>query len=141
MTTSEYLNENQIKGLLKAGDVILPGADKSPSFSQTGCIEHIDRIAAFLDPDDLNGLRLVLSLFRWSPRWFIALLMTMCDHNRLFPGFLGAAFRMLDIGVKGATMSPYYSNLTGADYYGDKVFDIIGWDAKIIVRNEHLEEN
>ena len=62
MITSNYLSQNQLKGLLKTGNVILPGTTKSPSFSQTGCIHHVDRMAAYLSEDDLGGLRIVLGL-------------------------------------------------------------------------------
>ncbi len=136
MMTSKYLNQNQLKGLLKTGDVILPGTTQSPSFSQTGCIHHVDRMAAYLSEDDLGGLRLVLGLFRWMPSWGISIIMAMAARNRYFPGPLGAGLRMLEIGVKGATMSLYYSNLTGPDYQGRKVFEIIGWDAKVVVHND-----
>ena len=136
MITSNYLSRNQLMGLLKTGDVILPGTIKSPSFSQTGCIQHVDRMAAYLSEDDLGGLRLVLGLFRWLPSWGISVIMAMAARNRYCPGLLGAGLRMLEIGVKGATMSLYYSNLSGPDYKGRKVFEIIGWDAKVVVHND-----
>jgi hypothetical protein len=53
-----------------------------------------------------------------------------------FPGFAGAALRTIDIGIKGMVMSLYYANLTGADYRGRKVFDIIGWTAKLIMPHD-----
>ncbi len=133
MITSKYFSPSQLKSLIKTGDVILPGTDKSPSFSQTGCIGHIDRMAAYLTEDDLNGLRLVLSVFRWLPNWLISLLMSAATNNCKFPGVLGAGLRLLEIGLKGATMSLYYSNLTGPGYEGPKVFDVIGYDAKVVV--------
>jgi hypothetical protein len=136
MITSNYLSQNQLKGLLKTGDVILPGTNKSPSFSQTGCIHYVDRMAAYLSEDDLNDLRTVLGLFRWLPSWGITVIMAMVARNQFFPGPIGAGLRMLEIGVKGAAMSLYYSNLTGSDYKGRKVFDIIGWDAKVVVHKD-----
>jgi len=138
MKVSRYFTRNQLLGLLKTGDVILPGTEQSPSFSQTGCIEHIDKMAAYLSADDLAGLRILFSVFRWSPRWLIRLLMRMCKHNRSFPGFIGAGLRMLEIGLKGATMSLYYANLTHPEYQGSKVFDVIGWNPKIVLRASDL---
>lgn len=136
MTISRYFNENQLRGLIKTGDIILPGTNKSPSFSQTACVLYIDRMLAYLSEDDLNGLRLVFGLFRWTPKWFIHLVLKGCKHNQKFPGFLGEAFRMLEIGIKGAIMSPYYANLNSPDYNGPKVFDVIGWDAKMVVPDD-----
>ncbi len=135
MKTSRYFTRNQLRGLLKAGDVILPGTEQSPSFSQTGCSEHIDRMAAYLSEDDLSGLRILFSVFRWSPRWLIRILMQLSTHNHVFPGFIGAGLRMLEIGLKGATMSLYYANLTHADYEGKKIFEVIGWNPKIVLRD------
>ena len=136
MMISKYFSQNQLKGLLKAGDIILPGTDTSPSFSETGCINHIDRMAGFLNEDDLGGLHLLLGIFRWAPKWTIYLILTACNYSKRFPGFLGAGFRMLEIGIKGVIFSPYYSNLTSSDYPGPKVYDIIGWNPKIVLPDD-----
>lgn len=141
MKISRFFTRNQLLGLLKTGDVILPGTEKSPSFSQTGCIDHIDRMAAYLSEDDLSGLRILFSVFRWSPKWSIRLLMQLCTHNRSFPAFIGAGLRMLEIGLKGATMSLYYANLTGTGYQGNKIFDVIGWNPKIVMRDTDLAQD
>jgi aldehyde dehydrogenase (NAD+) len=133
MKISKYFSQNQLHGLLKAGDVILPGTDVSPSFSSLGCIDHVDRMAAYLDRDDLSGLRTLLSIFRFTPRWAIRLLMTACMKNDRFPGFMGATLRTIELGIKGLVMSLYYANLAGEDYTGKKVFEIIGWDAKLVM--------
>jgi hypothetical protein len=131
MPTSEYFSQNQLKGLLKTGDIILPGSERSPSFSKTGCIAYMDRMLAYLSQQDLDGLRLLFGIFRWSPKWFIHLILMACKHNRFFPWVMGAALRMLEIGIKGAVMTPYYANIATQSYAGPKVFDIIGWDAKM----------
>lgn len=133
MTESRYFNQNQIKGLLKTGDIVLPETSRMPSFSQTGCVEHMDRMLAYLSTDDLSGLRMVFGVLRWTPGWLIHLLLLACKHNRWFPGLIGSGLRMLEIGIKGAVLSPYYANLTSQDYAGPKVFDAIGWDAKVNV--------
>jgi hypothetical protein len=133
MIISRYFSQNQLKGLIKTGDIILPGTNKSPSFSKTGCVNHIDRMAAYLSEEDLGGLRMLLVVFRWTPGWIIVLILKACKNNKFFPGFIGSGLRMLEIGVKGATLSPYYANLTSPDYKGRKVFDVIGWNPKIVL--------
>ncbi|MCP4021042.1 MAG: aldehyde dehydrogenase family protein, partial [Desulfobacteraceae bacterium] len=136
MIVSRYFTQNQLQGLLKAGDVILPGTANSPSFSKTGCVTHIDRMAQYLSKDDLGGLQLLFGIFKWVPKWFIALILWLCNYNKKLPGFLGAGLRMLEIGVKGATLSPYYANMTSPDYTGTKVHDIIGWNPKLVVEDK-----
>ncbi len=136
MKISRYFTQPQLLGLQKAGDVILPGTNRSPGFSATGCIEHVDRLAAYLSADDLGGLRVLLRLLRRAPKWAIRLLMRACQANARFPGFLGTALRTIDIGLRGMVTSLYYSNLTGAGYQGKKVFDVVGWNAKLVMSRE-----
>ncbi len=138
MMISKYFSQNQLRGFLKVGDIVLPGTDISPSFSKTGCVHHIDRMAKYLSEDDLGGLQLLFGVFRWTPKWIISLIMSACGHNNRFPGFIGAGLRMIEIGVKGATLSPYYSNLTSPEYTGKKVHDIIGWNPKIVVKEDQV---
>jgi aldehyde dehydrogenase (NAD+) len=136
MIVSKYFSQAQLTGLTKAGDILLPGTADSPCFSQTGCIAHMDRMAAFLSRDDLQGLRLLLSLFRITPKWKIRLLFKLCDKSSRLPGFLGSGLRMLEIGVKGAVFSPYYANLTGPGYTGKKVYDAIDWHPKLVLKED-----
>ena len=133
MKISKYFTRNQLLGLLKAGDIILPGTNASPSFSKVGCIDHVDRMAAYLNGDDLGGLRILLGIFRYTPRWTIRLLLNACGRNDRLPGFLGSALRTIELGIKGLVMSLYYSNLSGDAYEGKNVFKIIGWDAKLVM--------
>jgi hypothetical protein len=136
MTVSRHFSQHQIRGVLKVGDIILPGSSRLPSFSQTGCVAHIDRMLAYLSPEDLNGLRFVFSVLCWSPRWLIHLVLLASKNNRWFPGFIGAGLRMLEIGTKGTVMSLYYANLTSQGYTGPKVFDAIGWDTAVNVQDK-----
>ena len=140
MIISRYFSQSQLKGLLKAGDVLVPGTENSPGFSETGCIAHIDRMAEFLSEDDLSGLKMVLSVFRWLPSWKIALIFRLCSKNEHFPSFIGAGLRMLEIGVKGAVFSPYYAGLSKPGYNGKKVHDAIGWHTRLAIRPEELPE-
>jgi acyl-CoA reductase-like NAD-dependent aldehyde dehydrogenase len=137
---SKYFSPGQLKGLEKAGDVLIPGTGTMPSFSDTGGICHIDRMAAYLAADDLSGLRFLLSLFRWMPKWKIRLLFKFCDHSSRLPGILGAGLRMIEIGVKGAVFSPYYANITAGGYDGPMVHDAIDWHPKLALRPEELPE-
>ncbi len=140
MTISKYFSPTQIKGLLKAGDVILPGTQNSPSFSATGCISHIDRMAGALSKDDLSGLKMILSLFRWMPNWKISMLFKLWHKSDKMPSFIGTGLRMLEIGVKGTVVSPYFANLTAPGYSGTKVHDAIGWHPKLVLRDDELPQ-
>ncbi|MGA6925449.1 MAG: aldehyde dehydrogenase family protein [Desulfosarcina sp.] len=136
MKISKYFSQHHLIGLLKAGDVLLPGSPISPSFSRLGCIDHVDRLARYLAPDDLGGLRLLLGLFYYAPAWSIRLLMSACGKQARIPGFAGTLLRSIDIGIKGLAMSLYYANLPGGGYQGKKVFDIIGWDTRLVMPHD-----
>lgn len=138
MITSKYLSRAQMKGLIHTGDALLPGTSQMPSFSQTGCWQHIDRQAAYLSPDDLAGLQMVLGAFRFVPKPLIRGMINLASKYHDAPGPLGLGFRMLEIGVKGAVMSLYYSDLHSDDYKGAKVFDAIGWDAHVDLVDDGL---
>jgi len=140
MIVSKYFSIGQLKGLAKAGDIILPGTANSPSFSQTGCIAHMDRMAAFLSEDDLGGLQMLLSVFRYMPRWKIRMIFKLCNQSHYFPGFLGAGLRMVEIGVKGAVFSTYYANVTGPEYTGKKVYGAIDWHPKLVLKEDEKPE-
>lgn len=140
MTVSKYFSQAQLKGLAKAGDIICPGTETSPSFSDTGCIAHMDRLAAYLSGEDLSGLRLLLSLFRWMPGWGICLVFSLCNRSGVLPGPMGTVLRMLEIGVKGAVCSPFYANLTAPGYTGKTVHDAIGWHPRLALREDELPE-
>jgi acyl-CoA reductase-like NAD-dependent aldehyde dehydrogenase len=128
---SRYFSRRQLAGLQKTGDALLPGTRQSPSFSQTGCGQHIDRMAAFMGPEDLDGLRLVLGIFAWLPKWVIRLIMECCRLSPYLPGPAGKSLRLLELGVKGAIVTPYYSGVSDAGYQGTPVHEVIGWDARL----------
>ena len=53
---AELLSTSQFKGLLKAGDIIIPGDDDLPSFSACGCAAEIDRMLPYMSDSDRRGL-------------------------------------------------------------------------------------
>jgi acyl-CoA reductase-like NAD-dependent aldehyde dehydrogenase len=100
----------------------------------------MDKMAAYLSDDDLGGLRMLLSVFRWTPKWKIRLIFKLCNQSHRLPGILGAGLRMLEIGVKGAVFSPFYANLTAPGYAGKKVHDAIDWHPKLVLREDEMPE-
>lgn len=138
MMVSAYFSQRQLNGLLKAGDIVLPGTEASPSFSETGCIQHIDRMARYLSKEDLSGLQLLLLIFNYVPGWIIGIILKLCQNHDTFPGIFGTGLRMIEIGVKGIILSPYYANLSSPSYSGKKVYDIIGWNPTFIVKEDSM---
>jgi hypothetical protein len=128
--TSRFLTPAQQDGLLKVGDVLIPGDQQFPSFSRSRCAEHMDRMLAYMNESDLHAVQLLLGVFRYLPKIVLRGLMTLTDQHRLFPGPIGAALRMISIAIKGTVMTLYYSDLAE----GVSIYELIRWDATIVER-------
>ena len=53
----QLLNATQYAGLLKIGDVLIPGDGELPSFSESRCAEQADRMLAYMYDGDRNGVK------------------------------------------------------------------------------------
>lgn len=132
MNTPKKLSTIQYRGLLRVGDVIVPGDGEFPSFTRSGVAAHADRMLDYMTDSDLAGVRFLFTLFTFLPKPLIRGLLWLTDRDRSLPGPLGAACRMIRIGVKGVVTTLYYSD------FGDQspsILDRIHWDAKIVERD------
>ena len=128
--TSRILSPEQHAGLLKVGDVLIPGDQQFPSFSRSRCAEHVDRMLAYMNESDLNGVKVLLGVFRLLPKFVLRGIIALTDKHRLFPDVIGAALRMINIGIKGLVMTLYYSDIGD----GVSIYELIRWDAKVVER-------
>jgi aldehyde dehydrogenase (NAD+) len=128
----QTLTGRQFAGLLKIGDVVIPGDADLPSFSASGCAQQADRLIAHMSDGDRDGIKLLLGLFRFLPRAALRAILRLTQWDRAFPEAIAAGLRMVNIGVKGVVMTLYYSGLDerGAILRGIK------WDAKVVERPE-----
>ncbi len=132
MNAPAQLTPTQLKGLLKAGDILIPGDGDLPSFSVAGCSGQVGRILPYMTDADRGGLLMLLALFHFLPRFVVHGLLALTERHARFPNAIGAVLRMINIGVKGVVMTLYYSDV-GA---GASIYDTIGWDAKIVETEE-----
>lgn len=131
MSPSKHLSDTQMRGLAKVGDVVVPGDDLLPSFTASGAPDHVDRMLDHMTDFDRDGVKLLLTVFRFLPGFLIAAILTLAGRDKSFPGPLGAACRMVNIGIKGVVLSLYYSDLGPQP----RILPAIGYDAKIVVRD------
>lgn len=129
---SDYLSQAALRGLNKLGDVVLPGnpydANGFPTFSDTGCIHHIDELMATTAEDDVKALNILLMVLSVLPSFCIRWLIQLTTFDKYAPGVLGMGLRMGNVALRGVPISLYYSNLTGPDYDGVKVHDVMGYE-------------
>src|SRR6185369_9640483 len=101
----------QLAGLVKAGDVLVPGDDDLPSLSASNCAAAADRVFAHMAPADRDGLRVLLGIFRWLPRPLLRALFWLTSHHRAAPEPIARVLRLVNLGVKGVVMTLYWSDV------------------------------
>ena len=126
--TSRFLTPSQQAGLLRVGDVIIPGDRQFPSFSRSRCADHVDRMLAYMNDADLHPVQVLLGVFRYLPKVVLRGLMALTDRHAVFPDAIGAVLRMINIGIKGMVVTLYYSDVGE----GPSIYELIHWDAKIV---------
>lgn len=132
------LDHRVFEGLCKTGDVLIPGDQEFPRFSQTNFITQIDRMMNYMTDEDREGFLMLMKVMRLLPKSAIKLLFWLCDHQAVMPSFLGAVFRMIDLGVKGVIFTLYYSNIDDAKGDGSKIFKNMHYHATI---NTQIKEH
>jgi aldehyde dehydrogenase (NAD+) len=132
MNTPEMLSRTQFAGLLKIGDILVPGDAQLPSFSASQCAREADRMLRHMPDDDRNSVRLVLGLFGVLPRLLVRGIYWLTDQHRRLPESAAAPFRLANLGIKGVVMTLYYSDLGE----GESVYEHLHWDARIVTAGE-----
>ncbi|MCG8668932.1 MAG: hypothetical protein MI867_05930 [Pseudomonadales bacterium] len=126
--SSEYFTITQLEAIEKIGDIIVPGSGAFPSFTDTGCIAHIDTVMGPAHEEDLKLLGLLLIVLRYTPPVFIRMLLDLMNKAESMPRFIAPLFRLLNVSLKGIVFSLYYSNLTKESYTGPRPFDAIDYE-------------
>jgi len=74
-----------------------------------------------MDPKDRDDLKTLLRALSILPSPLLRMVLGLC-RTRWTP-----TLRMIELGLKGLTMSLYYSNKTAPHYSGRKPFDVLGF--------------
>ncbi len=110
LVRSAYLGERQLIGINKIGDCYLPACGEFPSFSQSGCITHVDRVVAFVPEQDLSDLKMILGLFAVLPKPLAWLLLRCLEFLFEYGLPLGTVPRQIRFGLRGIVFSLYYAS-------------------------------
>lgn len=127
------LTPAQRTGLLRLGDVVIPGDGVLPSFSQAGVVDEVDRMLDWMYESDRAAIRMLLTAFATMPAPAIRAVVLATEKGDKVPEPLGGGLRMASIGIKGLVLSLYYSGVDA----GGRVHEAIRWDATL---PEHPEE-
>lgn len=129
---SPILGARQITAVQRIGDIMIPGGEGLPRYSETGCVAHIDPILEVTPAEDVAGLKILLAVLSLFPDGLLAWFLRFVGRARSGTGPLAGALRNIDIGLKGLVMSSYYSNRTGPDYRGPLVYEAIDFELRVV---------
>lgn len=108
------MHPRSLKGLSKAGDIILAGEEGFPSFSQARLLKHLPRILDDMYEDDREGFKALTYVFGLLPSVVIQMILAIAAHDKFFPGFIAALLRQIHVGVRGVVFTLYYSGIDGS---------------------------
>lgn len=126
-TTSKYLGERAVRAFDRIGEIMMPRHDGYPSFSELGCIDHIDDIMEHVGADDRGALNLLLTLLSFFPDFLLSGFIALVEKGAGWPGAAGGFFRQLKTGLKSVVVTLYFSGKTGASYKGPTPLDVIDY--------------
>jgi hypothetical protein len=126
------LTATQRAGLLRLGDVIIPGDDELPSFTESGVVDEVDRMVDWMYESDRSAILMLLTVVARMPRPAIKALVLATERGDSVPEPLGGGLRMASLGIKGLVLSLYYS---GVDR-GGRVRQVIRYDADVPMHPE-----
>ncbi|MCX4028129.1 hypothetical protein H0A36_09230 [Endozoicomonas sp. SM1973] len=124
---SHQLSTRQLDVLQQVGDILAPGYGQLPSFSETGCLHHIDEVLDFTSKQNIKELKNLLTCLSFLPSRCIPLFISSLNTLSHIPGFIGQQCRLGFWGVKGLIFSLYYSNLTDPYQNTSRVYDAINY--------------
>lgn len=127
---SKIFSKRALKSMTILGDLLMPATEVLPSFSETGCLEHIDSLAIHAPQDDISTLNMALVLLSFMPKvvfkWLIKKMSTAQSSDAL----LSTTYRQLNYAIKGLLYSLYYSGKASESYKGKPIPELLGNDSK-----------
>jgi hypothetical protein len=121
------LTERGRRGLARYGDLIIPGTDEMPSFSSSGCMEHLDSVTEHMDAADASDLQQATQLLAWMPRWMQRLLMQAMKRDEMLPAALGRHVRIARFNLRALILVLYYGH--------PPVLEKLSYDVSVAVRS------
>lgn len=111
----------------RIGDILVPGGNGFPSFSEYNCAEHVDDLLAYAPADDVKDLGMALILLNFLPGFLLVKLVKTLAASPQNQGPLGTVLRQLNMGIRGIVFSLYYSEKPGTGYSGKDPEKMIGF--------------
>ncbi len=124
---SKHLDLRQLRALETIGDVLVPGDEDFPSFSELGCVAHVDRLLDFLPEADRRDLKRLLWVVSFLPRWLVGALLCGLSAGARASGRWTASLRVLHLGLRGLVLGLYYSGQAGPGFARRSPLDVLSY--------------
>jgi acyl-CoA reductase-like NAD-dependent aldehyde dehydrogenase len=136
--SSKHLSESQLSGIIKVGNIIIPGDSEFPSFEKARVLDQLDRMLDYMTEEDRDGLSSLMGLFSYLPAFLIRFILRLAEKNQNYPNIIGTPLRLIQMGVKGVIFTLYYSDL---DDNGE-IHKNLNWNTEIKMdpKDEHTIE-
>ena len=122
------LSNPALKAINRIGDILCPKNGDFPSYSETGCVEHVNDMIAYAPESDIGDLNMLLTILAYMPTGVLKWLVKSITASHQKEGGLSTLFRQLDFGLKGIVLGTYYSGKVGANYKGKKPTEVIDFN-------------
>lgn len=132
---SEQLSVRALRTLNRLGDIMIPADQDFPSFSELGCIEHIDGVIRHAPEDDIGDLGTLLAVLSLLPTFILRLFVHSTENARGKKGPIAPTFRLLNVALRGILFTLYYSGKHGSAYTGQTPLDIIGFELTCVPKD------
>jgi acyl-CoA reductase-like NAD-dependent aldehyde dehydrogenase len=131
-----------LKGLKKAGDIVLPGGEGFPKFSDTEFINQFGRISNYMSMDDKEGLKLLTAIMAFLPSFVIRTILKVATFHTFVPRPIGTVLSQINIGIRGILFTMYYSGLEDSNQYGVGILKQLNYESVIktpIIEDHEME--
>jgi hypothetical protein len=130
---SKFFSGLALKTFVRVGDILIPAEEDFPSFSQQAGVEHLDRVAAYMPPDDMRQLNALMTCLAFTPSFFLRWLASQAAASHQSTRPWAPLFRKLYYGWWGFIFGAYYSGRPGGQYHGPNPAELIGFHLNRVI--------
>lgn len=124
---SNLISKAAVRGIVRLGNIIIPGDGEMPSYKEYGGYEHVDDLLLYAPKSDIGDLGLLLSILSFMPQFILVWLVAKMAASHGKGDGLWVLLRQMDMGIRGIVLSTYYTEKGGASFTGKAPLDGIDY--------------
>jgi len=124
---STLISKAAVRGIVRLGNILIPGDGEMPSYEEYGGYEHVDDLLMYAPKSDIGDLGLLLMILSFMPKFVLVWLVGKMAASHGKGNGLWILLRQLDMGIRGIVLSTYYTEKAGASFSGTSPLDGIDY--------------